>query len=325
MKLLFLCEQAQNLKNAYTAEQLARGTLLTTKELLAGPPLPGVEAVCSTWGMPCLTEEEIAHFLPDLKAVFYAAGTVQAFARPFLRRGIRVFSAWAANAVPVAEFTLAQILLANKGYFQLDRRYRQDGFQAALDYADHFDGNFGARVGLLGAGMVGRKVIELLRPFRLEVLVFDPFLPRERAEELGVKKTSMEEIFSTCPIVSNHLANNEKTKGMLDYRLFSLLSPWAVFINTGRNAQVVVPDLIRAMKEEPGRTALLDVTDPEEPLPAGHPLWQCENILMTPHRAGSQQKEIYRMGETMMEELERLESGRPPRYEVTEAMLETMA
>ena len=64
-----------------------------------------------------LTEEQIAEYLPSLKAVFYAAGSVQAFARPFLNRGIQVFSAWAANAVPVAEYTVAQIILAGKGFY----------------------------------------------------------------------------------------------------------------------------------------------------------------------------------------------------------------
>jgi phosphoglycerate dehydrogenase-like enzyme len=76
--------------------------------------LKDAEVVFATWGMPALSEEEIGQYLPELKAVFYAAGSVQDFARPFLNKGITVVSAWAANAVPVAEYTLAQILLANK-------------------------------------------------------------------------------------------------------------------------------------------------------------------------------------------------------------------
>lgn len=322
---LFLCETKQNLLNAFSDEQRAGSLILTNKELLAGPPHPETEAVFSSWGMARLTEEEISGKLPNLRYVFYAAGTVQAFARPFLNKGIRVFSAWAANAVPVAEFTLAQILLANKGFFQLDRRYRSEGFQAAADYAGHFEGNYHNKVGLLGAGMVGRKVIENLKPYDNSIDVFDPFLPDETAEALGVRKTSLEDIFQNCPVISNHLANNKETVGMLNYRLFSLMSPWAVFINTGRNAQVVVPDLIRAMQEEPGRTALLDVTDPEEPLPADHPLWNVPNILITPHRAGSQRGEIRRMGAYMMEEYQRVKEGQKPLYEVSMEMLRTMA
>ena len=322
---LFLCKDRQSLLNAYSEEQRAGSLLLTNEELMAGSPHPEIEAVFSTWGMPGLTEAEITEKLPNLRYVFYAAGTVQAFARPFLKKGIRVFSAWAANAVPVAEFTLAQILLANKGFFQLGRRYREEGQQAAIAYAEHFYGNYHNKVGLLGAGMVGKKVIENLKPFDISIDVFDPFLPDEAAEALGVRKTSLEDIFQNCPIVSNHLANNRETVGMLDYHLFSLMSPYAVFINTGRNAQVVVPDMIRAMTEEPGRTALLDVTDPEEPLPDGHPLWDVPNILITPHRAGSNRGEILRMGRYMMDEYHRVTNGEMPLYEVRLEMLRTMA
>ena len=322
---LFLCDNKQNILNAYQDEQLQGSLILTGEELRAGGPRPEIETVFSTWGMPRLTEDEISSLLPGLRCVFYAAGTVQAFARPFLNKGVRVFSAWAANAVPVAEFTLGQILLANKGFFQLDRIYRTEGFRAAESYAGHFDGNYHNKVGLLGAGMVGKKVIENLKPYDISIDVFDPFLPDETAKILGVRKTSLEDIFQSCPVISNHLANLPETVGMLDYHLFSLMSPWAVFINTGRNAQVVVPDLIRAMREEPGRTALLDVTDPEEPLPVGHPLWDVPNILITPHRAGSQKGEIYRMGSYMMEEYRKVMAGQAPLYEVTMDMLRTMA
>ena len=77
----------------------------------------GVEFIFSTWGMPRFSAEEIRRYFPDLRAVFYAAGSVQGFARPFLDCGVRVFSAWAANAIPVAAYTVAQILLAAKGFF----------------------------------------------------------------------------------------------------------------------------------------------------------------------------------------------------------------
>ena len=79
------------------------------------------------------------------------------------------------------------------------------------------------------------------------------------------------------------------------------------------------------MREEPGRTALIDVTDPAEPLPEGHEFFSVPNILVTPHRAGSQKKEIFRMGAYMMEEMERVRSGKAPLYEVTLDMLKTMA
>ena len=81
------------------------------------PLLGDVEVIFSTWGMPRLTDEQL-DALPGLRAVFYAAGSVQGFAQPLIERDIVVVSAWRANAVPVAEFALAQILLACKGYFR---------------------------------------------------------------------------------------------------------------------------------------------------------------------------------------------------------------
>ena len=322
--ILFLGQREQILK-AYTPEQIANHPVLEAADLNPACIYSDVHAIFSTWGFPVLSQEEIAHWFPNLKELYYAAGTVQRFARPYLSRGVRVFSAWAANAIPVAQYTLGQILLANKGYFQLDNRYRTYGHKRACEYADHFDGNYHNRVGLLGAGMIGKKVIEYLKPFELEVLVFDPFMSQEKADLLGVKKASLEEIFQTCPVVSNHLANKPETVGILHYGLFSSMSPWGVFINTGRGAQVVMPDLIRAMEECPGRTALLDVTDPDEPLPPNHPLLKLPNILVTPHRAGSFTKEIYRLGVYMMEEYERIQIGQQPLYEVTPDILRTMA
>lgn len=284
--MLFVSDDPKMIYDVFTREQIGDAPVISSKELREGLAPKSTRYLFSTWGMPTLNEQEIRSLLPNLEAVFYGAGTVQYFARPYLACGVRVYSAWAANAIPVAEFTLAQILLANKGYFQLHRRFKEDGREQCVDeYAIHFAGNYGVKVGLIGAGMIGRKVIELLKPFELEVLVFDPFLPEEKAAEMGVTKATLPEIFSSCPVISNHLANNEQTKGMLNYELFRLMGPYATFINTGRGAQVVLEDLVRAMKEQPTRTALLDVTDPLEPLPSDHPAWQCENILLTPHRA----------------------------------------
>jgi len=287
--------------------------------------MPGVTSVFSTWGMPAYDGETIRRLFPDLRYIYYGAGTVQYFARPFLNAGVRIFSAWAANAVPVAEYTVAQILLGNKGFFQSDRRYRSFGFLEARAYTDNFTGNYKDTVGLLGAGMIGRLVIRLLKQYDLFIKVFDPFLSQEDALALGVEKTGLKDIFSTCRVISNHLANNDETAAMLGYELFSLMKNNAVFINTGRGRQLVMEDLLKSMKEQPGRTALLDVTDPLEPLPEDHPAWDVPNVYITPHIAGSMGHEMCRMGEYIFDEAQRIAAGDKPLYEVTVDMLETMA
>ncbi|MFV0400857.1 MAG: hydroxyacid dehydrogenase [Oscillospiraceae bacterium] len=283
-----------------------------------------VEVIFSTWGMFDLTEGEIAEYLPKLKAVFYGAGSVQDFARPFLNSGVRVFSAFAANAVPVAEYTVAQIILAGKGMFQAMGLYKQKGHAASRGYTNPLPCNYNEKVGIIGAGAIGRMVIERLRAYKLEVLVFDPFLPREAADALGVTLCGLEELFESCQVVSNHLANNAQTQGMLDYSLFSKMRPTATFLNTGRGAQVVEADLARALTEVPTRTAVLDVTWPE-PVEEGNPFLTMDNVFLTPHIAGSMGNEVARMGFYMLEEYRRFAAGEKGLYEVDLKMLETMA
>lgn len=139
-----------------------------------------------------------------------------------------------------------------------------------------------------------------------------------------VEKCSLEDIFTKCQTISNHLANNLETKGILNKEHFDRMLPNATFINTGRGAQVVEKDLIEALKRYPGRTALLDVTDPEPP-ESGSELLKLDNVFLTPHIAGSMNNELERMSVYMLEELIRYENGDKMKFEVTLDMLQTMA
>ena len=302
--------------------------ILYTKEDIAKEPqkFSSVRNIFTTWGMPALSREEIKKVFPSLEAVYYAAGSVQYFARPFLENGVRVHSAWGANAVPVAEYTTAQILLANKGFFKSCRICSKNlaSREEADRYRDGMPGNYGAYVGIIGAGMIGKSVIQALHAYHLTILVYDKFLSEQAAKELGVQKVSLEELFERCDTISNHVANLPETVGMLRYEHFSRMKKNATFINTGRGAQVVEADLIRALSEEPCRTAVLDVTDPEPPV-ADSALYSCPNVFLTPHIAGSSGDEVHRMGEYMLEEYRKAERNETFLYEVTAEMLETMA
>ena len=333
MKAIILCEVPHHYETVYAPAVTERLKTLTDcdcarygkADVLADPEkFADTEYVFSTWGMPSFTEEEIKTYLPALRCVFYGAGSVQGFARPFLNCGVKVFSAWAANAVPVAEYTVAQIILAGKDFFCQSRLLAAEDRAAALArHGSHF-GNYRKRVGLIGCGMIGSLVAERLKVYDLEVLVFDPFLSEEKAAALGVRKTDLAEIFSACQVVSNHLANNAATKKMLRYEHFVSMPPYATFLNTGRGAQVVEEDLVKALTERPDLTAVLDVTEPE-PSPAGHPFYSLPNCFMTPHVAGSLGGEVVRMAEYMVDEYVRYAAGEAGRYEVSLKMLETMA
>ena len=333
MKAIFLCEKTDNIFRVFTDETVSELQKLTDiekkvyikEEVLRDPALfSDIELIFSTWGMPEFTEDEIKLCFPSLKCVFYGAGSVQNFARPFLACGVKVFSAWAANGVPVAEFTVAQIILANKGYFLTNRLYHAEGRKSAGAVFKKCNGNYGETVGIIGAGMIGKLVIGMLKQYNLKVIVFDPFLPEEKAEKLGIEKCELHEVFERAFVVSNHLANNAQTQGMLRYDHFRRMRENAVFINTGRGAQVVEDDLVRALAERPDLTALLDVTYPEPPV-ENHPFYTLPNCLLTPHIAGSAGDEVARMGEYMLTECRAYLSGELCHYEVTEKMLETMA
>ena len=333
MKAIFLCEKADKIFSVFTDETVSELQKLTDiekkvyikEEVLRDPALfSDIAFIFSTWGMPEFTEDEIKLCFPSLKCVFYGAGSVQSFARPFLNCGVKVFSAWAANAVPVAEFTVAQIILASKGYFLTNRLYHAEGRKSAGAAFKKCNGNYGETIGLVGAGMIGKLVIQMLKQYNVKVIVFDPFLSDEKADELGVEKCELGELFARAFVVSNHLANNEQTKGMLHYDHFCRMRENAVLINTGRGAQVVEDDLVRVLRERPDLTALLDVTYPEPPV-EGHPFYTLPNCLLTPHIAGSAGDEVARMGKYMLDECQTYLAGEPCKYEVSLKMLETMA
>lgn len=333
MKAIFLCEKTDKIFSVFTDETVSELQKLTDiekkvyikEEVLRDPALfSDIAFIFSTWGMPEFTEDEIKLCFPSLKCVFYGAGSVQKFARPFFACGVKVFSAWAANAVPVAEFTVAQIILANKGYFLTNRLYHAEGRKSAGAAFKKCNGNYGETIGLVGAGMIGKLVIQMLKQYNVKVIVFDPFLSDEKADELGVEKCELGELFARAFVVSNHLANNEQTKGMLHYDHFCRMRENAVLINTGRGAQVVEDDLVRVLRERPDLTALLDVTYPEPPAD-DHPFYTLPNCLLTPHIAGSAGDEVARMGEYMLDEYRAFLNGESCKYEVSMKMLETMA
>lgn len=280
--------------------------------------------IFSTWYMPEFTEQEILEYFPSLKCIFYSAGTVKYFAEPFLKKGVRVFSAARANGIPVAEFTAAQIVLAGKGYFQAQRSYHwpiwKRGFNASRRYAECKTGNYGAKIGIIGCGAIGSKVVELLSAYDLDIYVCDPYLTDERAKELQVKKVCLEELFETCDVISNHLPDIHETKGIINKSLLNKMKPTATIINTGRGAQVNEADLNDVLKRKSNMCALLDVTT-HEPLYPWSPLYWRKNVFLSPHIAGSLSDEFGRMVEYMVAAYHDVIEGKDNACETTLEML----
>lgn len=283
--------------------------------------LAETEVIFATWGMPALTEEQLAQ-LPALEAVFYAGGSVKSFAQPLVDHHVVLVSARAVDAIATLQMALSQVLLTCRGYFRSLRRYAQT-HDAGAARAFYRSGAAGEVVGIIGMGHVGRLLSGELRELGFRVLASDPFLTPERAQELGVEKVSLEELFRRSYVVSNHIPDLPGTKQMLGASLFESMREGATFINTGRGAQVVESHLIRVLKARPDLTALLDVTEPEPPV-ATSPLWTLPNVVLSPNVGGTIGDEVTRLADVMIDELVAWSAGQPLRYQVTREMLETM-
>ncbi|WP_214321233.1 hydroxyacid dehydrogenase [Nonomuraea sediminis] len=285
-----------------------------TREQLAADPrvLSEVEILLSGWGAPVLDAGLLGH-APRLRAVLVAAGSVHPLTTPdFWARGIPIVSAASANAIPVAEFTLAQILLALKQFHRISREIKELG-----RYPDevHVAGAYRSRVGLLGLGEIGRRVASQLRAFDLEVVAYDPHAPAR----LGIPLLPLAELFETCEVVSVHAPLLPETTGLVDGPLVARLSAGATLINTARGAVLDEPSVVEVLRGRPDLTAVLDVTWPEPPEP-GSPLYGLPNAVLTPHLAGAMGAERGRMGELVLAEVAHLAAGEPLRHAVDPAL-----
>ncbi|WP_267885357.1 NAD(P)-dependent oxidoreductase, partial [Streptomyces scabiei] len=141
----------------------------------AASTLAGAEVLITGWGCPHL-DADVLTAVPGLRTVLHAAGSVRALVGEALwHAGVTVSSAAAGNALPVAEYTLAMILLAGKDAFDQRERFRQTHtYPSPAETAAI--GNVGRRVGVIGASRVGRRLLELLKPFDFAVSLHDPYV-----------------------------------------------------------------------------------------------------------------------------------------------------
>lgn len=271
--------------------------------------LADAELLVTGWGCPPI-DAAVLDAAPRLRAVVHTAGTVRHhITAACWERGLTVSSAAAANAVPVAEYTLAMILLANKRVLDTARTYRTE--RRRIDWnARHPDaGNYRRTVGILSASVIGRRVIELLRPHDLNVLLHDPFVTDTEARDLGAEPVSLPDLFTVSDILSVHTPLLPETRGLVSRELLGRLRTGTTLINTARGA--VIDQTALTSEVVSGRiNAVLDVTEPEV-LPADSPLWDCPNVLITPHIAGSKGGELRRLADLALAEIESYALGRP--------------
>ncbi|NUW29886.1 hydroxyacid dehydrogenase [Nonomuraea sp. SMC257] len=274
-----------------------------------------VEVLVTSWGCPRLTEERLAD-APGLRAIFHCAGTVRTFVTDEVwRRGILVTNAADENAIPVAEFTLAAIIFAGKKapFLAQDARRHRGDWSFASSRGEL--SNRGRTIGVVGYSRVGRRVVERLRDLEVDVLVADPYADAAEVAAAGAHLVELPELLRRSDVLTLHVPALPSTRRLIGAAELAMLRDGATVINTARGAVLDTAALERECVS--GRLdAMLDVTDPE-PLPAGSPLYDLPNVMITPHIAGSLGSETRRMSESALDELERYLHGRPPRAAVT--------
>lgn len=240
---------------------------------------------------------------PDLRWLQLASVGVDAYAEHVPRlgdRGLVVTNLEGLFADPVAETCVAGLLALFRGIDRLvlaaDRGvWEKPSVRPGLRLLG------AARVLVLGTGSIGRRVVELVRPFGCRVTTF--------GRSAGDLRT-VAELESALPgidVVIGLLPGTEQTAGLLDARRLGLLPPGAVVVNAGRGSLIDEEALVAAVRDGRLGGAVLDVTR-EEPLPPGHPLWTAPNVILTQHTAGGTADELDRVIDVFVDNWRRFES-----------------
>ncbi|MFC7490203.1 MULTISPECIES: hydroxyacid dehydrogenase [unclassified Knoellia] len=287
------------------------------------PEIGDVEVMLTGWGCPPI-DEAVLQRAPRLRAIIHTAGSVRHHVtQACWDRGIVVSSAVEENALPVAEYTLAAILFSQKRVLEVSHAYRATRGRAAWATAYPSMGNYRRVVGIVGASRIGRRVIELLKPFDVDTLLADPTVDASEAVRLGVTLVDLDELVSTCDTVSLHAPSLPETARLIDRPRLAAMRDGAVLVNTARGALVDEAALTDELVS--GRLhAVLDVTD-DDILDADSPLYDLPNVLLTPHIAGSMGDELTRLVDHAVDELQRWSVGEGFSTSVDREQLDTSA
>jgi D-3-phosphoglycerate dehydrogenase len=194
--------------------------------------------------------------------------------------GITVTNTPGANALSVAEHTIAILLSLARQIPLLDREVRS-GKWPRVEMVQLS----GKVLGLLGLGAIGRHVARMAKGLGLDVIAWTFHPSSERAKESGVRFVSREELLRSSDVVSLHLLLTDETRSFFKKGDFDLMKSTAFFVNTARAGLIEPEALYEALRSKRIAGAALDVYD-QEPLPPGHPLTTLPNVVFTPHNSG---------------------------------------
>ena len=297
---------------------------------LGAPPADVVEGalrratvVFTGWRTPPL--DALAGWGPEefaVRLVAHTAGTVKQLVPPVaIERGLRVTHANESLAEAVAEFTIGAIIMGRRRIVPAVAGLRRG--EPRTEVAGRYE-LAGSTVGIIGASAIGRRTMRLLAPFGVDLLLYDPYCPPAVAVEHGATPVGLHDLLAGSDVVSLHAPVTPETLGMLGAAEFAAMRDGALFVNTARG-RLIDPDALLAELRRGRIDAILDVTDPTEPLPPDSPFLALENCVVTPHMAAITVEARRRQSRYTIDETLRFLAGVPLRFEVTRERWPTMA
>lgn len=230
-------------------------------------------------------------------------------------RGVRTVDTTNASSYPVAEWALGLILISLRNIGAQFRRVIA-GQPRDTDITPYRGPLTGRRVGLIGCGNMGRRLIRYLQPFDVETWVYDPYLQPEVADILEFTQTSLDNVLSQCDVIVCVAPLTPATRGMIGKREIELIRPGSAFVNVSRGAIVDSEALIARLKRN-DITAGLEVWDPE-PIPEDSEIRHLPNAFVTPHTAGLRgEGERNPFFGLMVDEFDRFFHGHATKFDLT--------
>lgn len=281
----------------------------------------GADVIVTSWGNNPIDEKHLA-LCPNLKLLIHAAGSVKPVVSDELwKKGVRVTASANVLSMGVSETALGFTIAASKNFFAHNENIHNGGWAEGKENIREL---YDLTIGVIGGGWAGRHYIELMQAFDVDILVYDPFMSEERANEIGARKADLETVLKESDIISIHAPQIPETYHMFNADTLKLMKKDAVLINTARGTIIDEQALFEHMSAGNLKYACLDVTDPEPPA-ADNPLRTLKNCIMTPHLAGLANNGLKKIGQHVCEELELFIAEGKLETEVTEEMLARMA
>lgn len=320
VKATFLPEHVkEKLEKQFEVTYNETGKNLSKAELKEA--LQGQHAVMTGWGN-CMLDSEVLEGNDSLKLIVHTGGSIGNLVDSYAYdHGITVFSGNIMYAESVAEGVVAYMMLGQRRLFDYISDVRNGGWRTE---ADCWEGLLDKTVGIVGLGTISTILLSYLKMFRVRVKLYTHYPPSEEfLKENNATLASLEEVFSTCDIVSVHSALNAENRGLIQKEHFDLLKDNALFINTSRGAVIDEEALIDCLKNRNIR-AVLDVYN-REPLALDSELRSLKNVYCIPHMAGPTQDRREMITSALIEEAAKFFAGeKQSAFEITKEFAKRM-